>query len=267
MGETTRISWANRTLNFWIGCRHVSPECDHCYAESMINRLRDTPAQKAKDYKGPHAFDVVTKTKTWGDARRWQREAAKENRFDLVFTCSLSDFFIQQADEWRPEAWYIIKSTPNLIYQILTKRPELIERRLPPDWGPNGYPNVWLGTSVGLKKTLKRLDVLRKIPAAARFVSAEPLLEDICPDLEEHVEGIHQIIVGGESGNNSELFRFMDHEWARRILKVCRRNGIAFFFKQSSAIKTEMGTQLDGVVYHEFPSVYSDYGKQKNRLF
>src|SRR5882724_10939052 len=143
MGETTRISWANRTLNFWVGCRHVSPACDHCYAEAMINRLRDTPEQKENDYKGLHAFDIVRKTKTWPDARRWQREAEVANRYDLVFTCSLSDFFIQDADEWRPEVWRIIRNTPNLIYQILTKRVELIERRLPPDWG-DGYHNVWL---------------------------------------------------------------------------------------------------------------------------
>ena len=252
MGDTTRISWANRTLNFWVGCRHVSLGCDRCYAEALINRLR-----------GPGAFDTITKTKTWGDARRWQKEAQEKGEYDLVFTCSLSDFFIQQADAWRPDAWKIIKGTPNLVYQILTKRPELIERRLPPDWGVGGYHNVWLGVSVENKQFLKRMAVLQKIPAHVRFVSAEPLIEDICPELSRHVDGFHQIIVGGESGNGTKLFRPMNPEWARRILKVCRNNGIAFWYKQSAAIRTEMGTQLDGRVFQEYPAQYYEYGKTK----
>jgi protein gp37 len=255
MGNTTRISWAMKTWNPFVGCRHVSPACDRCYAEAMLNRLR-----------GPGAFDTITRTKTWNDPFRWQRDAEKADRYDLVFTCSLSDFFIQQADGWRPEIWSIIKRTPNLVYQILTKRPQLIGARLPHDWGV-GYKNVWLGVSVESKQYLKRMDVLRDIPAHARFVSAEPLLEDICPDLEKHIEGIHQIIVGGESGNGSDNFRPMDHDWARRILKICRRHGIAFWYKQSAARRTEMGTQLDGQTIQEYPAAYYEYGKRKVGLF
>jgi protein gp37 len=254
LGDTTRISWSNRTQNFWIGCRSVSEGCDRCYARARINKLRGTASD-------PHPFDRIVRTKTWGDPYRWQREAAAAGRIDLVFTCSFSDFFIQQADEWRPAAWAIIKNTPNLIYQILTKRPDLIPARLPPDWR-TGYSNVWLGTSVESKKYLPRLNVLRKIPAAARFASLEPLLEDICPDFEQHVEGLHQAIVGGESGNGGSLYRPMDHEWARRILKICRRHGVAFFFKQSAAARTEMGTLLDGKMYHEWPSHYAEYQNQ-----
>jgi protein gp37 len=253
MGETTKISWANRTWNPWIGCRKVSPACDHCYAESMINRTR-----------GAGAFDTVVRTKTWLDPRRWQREAEAAKRVDLVFTCSLSDFFIQQADAWRPDIWQIIKSTPNMVYQILTKRPELVARRLPPDWGPNGYPNCWLGVSVENKKFLARMDTLRKIPAAVRFVSAEPLLEDLLPEMKWKLEGFHQIIVGGESGNGSKLYRPMDHAWARRILEACQREHVAFFFKQSSAVRTEMGTTLDGKTWHEYPAAYYRYVDQKN---
>lgn len=226
----------------------------------MINRLRSTKAN-------PRPFDTVVRTKTWNDPRRWQRDAQKANRYDLVFTCSLSDFFIQDADKWRPEIWQIIHDTPNLIYQILTKRPELIPRRLPPDWG-SGYKNCWLGVSVESKKYLKRMDVLRKIPAHVRFVSAEPLLEDITPDLESCILGFHQIIVGGESGNNSDLYRIMDHEWARRILRICREHKIAFWFKQSSARRTEMGIELVGEgKVQEYPAAYAEYGKQKSRLF
>jgi protein gp37 len=272
MGDNSRISWTMKTWNPFIGCRKVSAECEHCYAESMINRLRDTPEQKADGYKGLHAFDTVVRTKTMHDPITWQKKAEAAGRYDLVFTCSLSDFFIQQADQWRPEIWRIIKATPNLIYQILTKRPELIEKRLPPDWGVNGYPNCWLGTSVGMKKFLKRMDVLRKTPAHVRFVSAEPLLEDLCPELQAHIDGFHQIIVGGESGNNSDLYRPMDHNWARRILKICRTHHIAYWFKQSSARKTELGTQLAEIegaapqTIQEYPAAYFAY-KAAPKLF
>lgn len=264
MGEATKISWATNTWNPWIGCRHVSPACDHCYAESMINRLRDTPEMKQPGYTGKHSFDTVTRTKTWHDPIRWNKEAQAAGRYDLVFTCSLSDFFIQDADEWRYEAWRIIKNTPYLIYMILTKRPDLIAKRLPPDWGVNGYPNVFPGVSVESKKYLKRMDVLREIPAVARFVSAEPLLEDLCPDLSGYIHGFHQIIVGGESGNNSELYRPMDHNWARKILRICHQQGVAFWFKQSAARKTEMGIELDdgsGVAkkIQEYPEAYLRY--------
>jgi protein gp37 len=255
LGDTTRISWANRTWNPWYGCRHVSSGCDHCYAEALLNKLH-----------GPGYFDTVRRSKTFNDPQRWQREAAKEKRFDLVFTCSLSDFFIQDADKWRPEVWRIVKHTPNLIYQILTKRPELIGKRLPNDWGA-GYKNCWLGVSVENKKFLKRMDVLRDIPAYVRFVSAEPLLEDISTELKKRISGFHQIIVGGESGNNSDLYRPMDTEWARKIMKVCRDHDVAFFFKQSAAKRTEMGTQLDGQTYYEYPAVYYEYGKEKTTLF
>lgn len=225
----------------------MSPACDHCYAEALINR-----------HRGDGAFDTVVRSKTWRDPYNWQRKAEAANRVDLVFTCSLSDFFIQDADEWRPEIWETIKATPNLIYQILTKRPELVPRRLPPDWG-FGYKNCWLGVSVESRKFLRRMTSLKRVPAAVRFVSAEPLLEDITPELEHYIEGFDQIIVGGESGNGSNLFRPMDRQWARRILNICRARDIAFFYKQSAAIRTEMGTQLDGITYHEYPKAYYEY--------
>jgi protein gp37 len=173
----------------------------------------------------------------------------------MVFTCSWSDFFIADADPWRPDAWAIMRRTPNLIYQILTKRPELIAYRLPTDWR-DGYPNVWLGVSVENKRFLTRMNTLRRVPATLRFVSAEPLLEDITPELERHVDGFSWVIVGGESGNGGNDFRPMPHQWARNIRDLCQRTGIAFFFKQSAAIRTEMGTTLDGRYYREYPAGY-----------
>lgn len=228
----------------------MTAECDHCYAENMVNRMRRTP-------QDDNPFATITRSKTtWGDPKKWQRLAAPKGIQEIVFTCSLSDFFIQQADHWRDEAWQTIRDTPNLIYMILTKRPKLIPSRLPKDWG-EGWPNVWLGVSVGIKSSLARMAELREVPAQVRFVSAEPLLEDLCPELAFHVDGFHQIIVGGESGNRSNNFRPMPHDWARKILAICRIHGIAFFFKQSAASSTEMGTTLDGIEYKEYPKQFS----------
>lgn len=240
MGEKTAISWTQHTANFWIGCRQVGPGCANCYAKSIVEKYGKR-------------FEEVRRTKSaWTDVVRWNRAAQAAGKQEMVFTCSMSDFFIEDADQWRPEAWNLIKDTPNLIYQILTKRPELIAGRLPADWG-QGYPNVWLGVSVENKRFLIRMDTLRRVPVVLRFISAEPLLQDVMPELESHIDGFSWVIVGGESGNGSNDFRPMPHEWARNIRDLCRRRGIKFFFKQSAAFRTEMGTTLDGRQYREYP--------------
>lgn len=241
MGEKTAISWTQHTWNPWRGCKLISPGCAHCYMFAQQERVGLDP-------------NVVTRTKTWTDPDRWQRGCVQSGRQEMVFTCSWSDFFIEDADPWRPEAWAIIRRTPNLTYQILTKRPELIADRLPADWG-EGYSNVWLGVSVENKRFLTRMDTLRKISAVVRFISAEPLLQDLMPELEQHLAGFSWVIVGGESGNGSNDFRPMSHEWARNIRDLCERRGIAFFFKQSAAFRTEMGTTIDGKQYREYPRV------------
>lgn len=117
---------------------------------------------------------------TFNSPMKWG-ESAK------VFTCSWSDFFIQQADAWRDEAWEIIRNTRHLTYQILTKRPENIESRLPRDWG-GGYPNVWLGVSVETPVYLWRIDALSQIPSHIRFVSYEPALAPV--DFSPYIHGV-----------------------------------------------------------------------------
>jgi protein gp37 len=190
---------------------------------------------------------AVTRTKTWRDPLRWQRAAANGDPRKKVFTCSLSDWFHEDADPWRDEAWEVIRSCPDLVFQILTKRPENIASRLPADWGA-GYPNVWLGVSVENRRHgLPRIPLLRAIPAAIRFLSIEPLLEDLGSiDL----GGIDWVIVGGESGSG---WRRMDHAWARAIRDQCRAARVLFFFKQSAGSKPETGTLLDGQEHREIP--------------
>lgn len=179
----------------------------------------------------------------------------------MVFTCSWSDWFIAEADEWRDEAWGIIKRTPHLTYQILTKRPERIADHLPQDWG-DGYPNVWLGVSVeNQEQAYQRIPYLLGIPARVRFLSCEPLLglvnlgnylDETNFGVKTFQSGIHWVIVGGESGPG---FRTMDLDWARFLRDQCVIAKVPFFFKQESGLRSGMNPTLDGVEWHQFPRV------------
>lgn len=234
MGETTIIAWTDRTWNPWRGCAKVSPGCAHCYMfRDQKMRGRD-PA-------------VVVRTGTWKDPVKWEKAAAAAGRTERIFTCSWSDWFHVDADPWRDEAWAVVKACPHLQFQILTKRDDRIADHLPADWG-DGYPNVWLGVSIENDKYTYRADQLRDIPAAVRFISAEPVLGPM-PSLD--LRGIDWLIVGGESGPN---FRPMDHAWVRELRQIAKKARCAFFFKQSAAFRTEMGIELDGQVVRDYPT-------------
>lgn len=242
MAEKTSISWTEHTWNPWRGCTKISAGCENCY---MF-----TAQRKRQEETGNLALwdpEVVQRTTTWKEPLRWQKQCEAKGRIETVFTCSWSDWFHPAADVWRSAGWAMVRACPNLHFQILTKRAERISRHLPGDWGP-GYPNVWLGASVENWENLWRVDYLRKVPARIRFLSLEPLLEDLADGL--NLVGIHQVIVGGESGPG---YRPMKHEWARRILARCRAAGVAFFFKQSAGPRSETGTRLDGHEYREYP--------------
>lgn len=238
--EYSKIAWTDNTWNPWVGCQHISPECDHCYADFLVsNRMgRD--------------FGTPWRTKTWRDPYRWNKRAPELaealGRRVRVFCASLTDFFLKEADEWRDEAWQVIRECQNLDFLILTKRPALIEKRLPADWG-TGYPNVWLGTTCGVRSSYPRLDVLRTIPACVRFVSCEPLLESLA-DID--LTGFHWLIAGGESGSG---YRVMDEKWARELRDVCQKQRVGFFFKQHSGFRPATDPTLDGRQHHESPLV------------
>jgi protein gp37 len=157
MGKNSGIEWTDHTWNPWYGCHKVSQGCKNCYMFREQKQYGRDP-------------NVVTRSKTtFHNPLSWKEPA-------LVFTCSWSDFFIEEADPWREEVWDIIRKTPQLTYQILTKRPENIMDRLPKDWG-NGWPNVWIGVSAEDQKNAnKRIRVLTQIPAKIRFISYEPAL-------------------------------------------------------------------------------------------
>lgn len=240
MSASTGIGWTDSTWNPWYGCTKVSPGCAHCYMFREQRMYGRDP-------------EVVTRSKTkFGDPLKW-----KEPR--RVFTCSWSDWFHETADPWRDEAWDIIRRTPHLTYQILTKRPERVNldrSLLPSDWG-DGWPNVWLGTSIENQRWTTRLEELIAIPSRVRFVSAEPLLGpvdfgEISTPVELHDE-LHWVIVGGESGPNA---RPMELDWARSIRDQCREADVAFYLKQLGGASNPRAHDLallDGRLHVEFP--------------
>ena len=236
MSEKTGISWTEHTWNPWEGCTKISPGCANCYMFALLQQYGRDPSR-------------VRRTNTWGDPPRWDAIAAEEGKPALVFTCSLSDWFHEGADAWRAEAWEVVRRSPHLRFQILTKRPFRIAEHLPPDWG-DGYDNVWLGVSIEDNEHVWRADVLRKIPARTSFISAEPLLGPLS-HLDLH--GFHWLIVGGESGPH---YRLMDRKWARQLRDMVTPQGVAFYFKQSAARLPGKGDRLDGRQWHEYPPMF-----------
>ncbi len=226
MGRFSDIEWTEATWNPWHGCQKVSPGCAHCYMYRDKARYGQDPG---KVMRGKTTFELPLK---WKEPK-------------LIFTCSWSDFFIADADPWRPEAWEIIRATPHHSYQILTKRPERVVEHLPKDWP---LPNVWLGVSVENPRFYWRIDILRGIVAPVRFLSLEPLLTAM-PKLP--LRSISWVIVGGESGPHA---RPMRPEWVCDIRDQCVRASVPFFFKQwGGARKNITGRKLEGRVWDEMP--------------
>jgi protein gp37 len=168
-----------------------------------------------------------------------------------VFVCSWSDFFIEDADSWRDEAWDIIRRQKHLTFQILTKRPENITERLPDDWP---LDNVWLGvTAENQKQADKRISLLLEVLAEKRFLSVEPMLGSVDIGFKLNYELIDWVIVGGESGPSA---REMKEKWARRLLIDCELADVPFFMKQmSGTTKKEREAIPEHLNIKQFPVV------------
>lgn len=240
--QSSIIAWTDVTWNPVFGCSRVSEGCRNCYAEQIALKFKqsDRPwtAQNASENVRlkPHKL----------------REPYKLKEPSRIFVNSMSDMFHPLIpDDYLYQMWHVMLDLPQHTFQILTKRPERAAQ-----WHGPWPPHIWQGTSVENRKALPRIDILRRCGAAVRFLSIEPLLEDL-GDLD--LTGIHWVIVGGESGPN---YRPMDHAWARRIRDQCVAQGVAFFFKQSAARLTERGTQLieeDGsfTVWQQYPQTHT----------
>lgn len=242
MGQETGIAWTHHTFNLVWGCVEVSTECANCYARDLAERF-------GKDVWGKDKGRWSLSPNYWRQPLRWNADAERAGERRRVFCGSMCDVFEDHpvvAAE-RAKLWPLVRQTPALDWLLLTKRADRIAGCLPADWG-GGWPNVWLGVTVGHRDSVWRADRLRRTPAAVRFVSAEPLLGPL-DDLD--LSGIDWLIVGGESGPDGRR-REMNPEWARALRDRCRALGVAFFFKQASHRHPDRG-DLDGEQIREFP--------------
>lgn len=239
MSEHSSIEWTDATWNPVRGCTKISPGCAHCYAETFAERFRGVPGHPYEQ-----GFDLKLVPDKLADPILW-------NRPRRVFVNSMSDLFHKDIDlDYILRVVRIMERTPWHTYKILTKRSERERDLLQTDLRPYAFlSHIWWGVSVEDRKHgLPRIDHLREAPAAVRFLSVEPLLEDLG---QVNLQGIHWVIVGGESGRKA---RPMQKEWVLSLRDQCREARIPFFFKQWGGVnKSRTGRELDGRTYDEIP--------------
>lgn len=234
MADHSGIEWTEATWNPTVGCTKVSPGCDRCYAEKITKRFPRT---------FPNGFDLTLRPDLVDLPRRWRRPR-------VVFVNSMSDLFHADVPEaFIRKVFDVMAECPQHTFQVLTKRAERLTRvapRLP--WPAN----VWIGVSVESAAFLWRVDYLRKVPAAVRFVSAEPLLGSLRGI---NLEGIHWLIGGGESQAGARPAKLT---WFRELRAACKAAGTKFFLKQLGGHPSKRGGDeavLDGRRWVELPGV------------
>ncbi len=213
MTTKTQIEWTEQTWNPTTGCTKISAGCEHCYAEVMAKRLK---AMGVNGYQNSFALSLLPERLI---------QPVKRKKPTTYFVNSMSDLFHENVPfAFIDKIFDVIRQTPQHRYQILTKR----ENQLLEYFKNRNVPgNVWLGVSVeNIKSGLPRINFLKKISARIRFLSIEPLLEDLG---KIDFSGIHWVIVGGESGTKA---RRMEKKWVLNIKKQCEEQNVAFFFKQ-----------------------------------
>jgi protein gp37 len=241
MAQNSSIEWTEATWNPTTGCTKISPGCAHCYAERMAIRLRAMGQERYRD-----GFELTLQDDIVELPLRWKKPR-------VIFVNSMSDLFHNDVPpDFIQRCFSVMQQADQHVFQVLTKRPERaadLADQLP--WSEN----VWMGTSVESDRYTERINILRQVPAAIRFLSIEPLLAPI-PDIS--LDGIHWVIVGGESGAGA---RPMQIEWVRQIRDQCVSADVRFFFKQWGAFgadgvrrsKKSNGRELDGKVWNEMP--------------
>jgi protein gp37 len=235
MAEKTGIAWTHKTFNPWWGCTKVSPACDNCYAATLSNNRK-------LELWGAGVSRRQTSLANRKQPLAWNRKAAKEGIRYRVFTLSMGDVMDGEVPQsWREELYELIDATPNLDWQLLTKRPQNYHRFLPAAFR---HDNVWLGTTAESQQyydarwpTLAKLR--QKYPNAPLWISYEPALGPIT--LNGYADKPDWIIFGGESGSG---FRSMDTSWAESMLAECESAGIAFFMKQMASASLRKAKDL-----------------------
>lgn len=248
MAVQSAIEWTDATWNPVTGCTEVSPGCDHCYARTFAERWRGV-----KGHPYEQGFDL----RLWPERLDYPLRWKKPRR---IFTNSMSDLFHQKVpDEFILQVFDVMVRANWHTFQVLTKRPSRLVRLLPRilervEKGTNqnnAWPeNVWVGVSLESESYLWRVNQLKRVPAAVRFVSAEPLLGPLST---LSLEGIQWLIAGGESGPGC---RPCDPNWVRELRDKCLKLGIAFFFKQwGGRTPKSGGRELDGRTWDQYPLI------------
>jgi protein gp37 len=231
---TSKIEWTESTWNPLTGCTKVSPGCKNCYAERMAKRLQAMGLEKYRN-----GFKLTLHPDVLEDPLQWTKP-------QMIFVNSMSDLFHKDVPlEFIQRIFDVMKRAHWHQFQVLTKRAErLLELDPYLEWPEN----VWMGVSVENSDYTYRIDLLRQTGAVIKFISAEPLLGPL-PNL--NLEGIHWVIVGGESGPHARAIRA---EWVREIRDQCVRAAIPFFFKQwGGTRKKQTGRLLDNLLWDELP--------------
>jgi protein gp37 len=241
MALGSSIEWTDATWNPVRGCTKISSGCAHCYAETFAERFRGVPGHPYEQ-----GFDLRIVPEKLAEPLRWAKPS-------MIFVNSMSDLFHEGVDDD-----YIVAVTRVMAradwhhYQVLTKRSERLRDLAGTKLRfAQNLKHIWWGVSVeNRKQGLPRIEDLRRAPAAVRFLSVEPLLEDLG---RIDLRGINWVIVGGESGAGA---RAMKREWVLSVRDQCARAGVPFFFKQWGGVrKCETGRELDGKTYDGFPEL------------
>ena len=230
----TKIEWTEVSWNPTTGCTKISDGCKNCYAEKMAKRLRAMGNPKYR-----HGFNLTIHSDTLLDPYSWKKPK-------VVFVNSMSDLFHEDLPlSFIQEVFMVMNNNPMHIFQILTKRADLLEHYSPL---LNWSENIWMGVTVESDRHYNRVDHLRKSGAFVKFISCEPLLTSL---KDFNLFEIDWVIVGGESGSKA---RPINKNWVIEIKDICETKDIPFFFKQWGGInKKKTGSQLDGVYYKNFP--------------
>jgi protein gp37 len=240
----TSIEWTEATWNPVTGCDRVSPGCDHCYALSLARRLKAMGQAKYQADGDPRTsgpgFAVTTHPSALEVPKRWRAPRT-------VFVNSMSDLFHARVPvSFIQQVFQTMQDCPQHTFQVLTKRARRLRRLAPQLSWP---ANVWIGVSIEDAEHLDRVQELRQVPAAVRFLSCEPLLGPL-PGLD--LTGIDWVIAGGESGPQH---RPVEAEWIRAIRDVCLRSEVPFFFKQWGGRTAKTGGRdLDGRIWDAMPT-------------
>lgn len=247
----TKIQWVKNqdgtqgeTWNPLVGCKKISPGCANCYAENMAKRLKAM---------GVESYQDVVDEKGWTGKIALVESALdkpkKKKKPTVYFVNSMADLFHDDVPiEFIKRVFQVMNDNPQHTFQVLTKRHKRLEEI---SHELTWTKNIWMGVSVESQQYVERIESLRNTNAHIKFLSCEPLLSDLEMDL----DGIHWVIVGGESGPR---FREIKQEWIENILRQCQDKNIPFFFKQWSGVRpSTLDRKLNGLTYDEMPLIHS----------